>query len=269
MEKIAIISDIHGNIPALETVLNDIRERGIKRIFCLGDLVGKGPHPEKAVDICREVCEVIVLGNHDEFTASGRKHPKLPYINWHRERLGKKRIEYLLNLPPTHDFIISGRKVRLYHSSQIGVHHRVHMSAPEEEHRAMFTNTEFTGDGFTPDVVGYGDIHGVYYKTFRGGEVLFNAGSVGNPLDEPRAAYVIMEGNYGNREPGPFSIQMIRLPYDIELAIRQAADEGLPEPELQAWEDELRTGRYRLDPASRIWRDPDAANESYTLPPGA
>jgi Icc-related predicted phosphoesterase len=43
MEKIAIISDIHGNITALDTVLKDIKRRGIKRIFCLGDLVGKGP----------------------------------------------------------------------------------------------------------------------------------------------------------------------------------------------------------------------------------
>lgn len=258
MEKIAIISDIHGNVPALETVLGDIRQRGIKRIFCLGDLVGKGPQPEKAVDMCQELCEVVIQGNHDDFMASGREHPALPFIGWHRERLGKVRLDYLNALPNTHDFIMSGRKVRLYHASQIGVHHRIRMNASQEEHRAMFTNTDFTGDGFTPDVVGYGDIHGVFYKTFIGGEILFNVGSVGNPLDEPRAAYAIMEGEYGNAEPGYFSVQMIRLPYDIDTAIQKAKEEGLPEEELQAWEDELRTGRYRLDPASRIWRDPSS-----------
>jgi protein phosphatase len=268
MEKIAIISDIHGNIPALETVLRDIGERGIKRIFCLGDLVGKGPHPEKAVDICREVCEVVILGNHDEFMSSGREHPALPFLSWHRERLGSERLDYLRNLHHTCDFIISGKKVRLYHASQISVHHRVHMNATKEEHQAMFANTDFTGDGFEPDTIGYGDIHQVYYKN-RFGRVIFNAGSVGNPLDEPLAAYAIMEGNYGDTNHGYFAVQIIRLPYDIDLAVRLAKEEGMPEQEIQAWEDELRTGRYRLDPASRIWRDPDAANEPYTLPPSA
>ena len=63
MDRIAIISDIHGNIPALEATLRDIQRRNIKRIFCLGDLVGKGPHSDQAVDICREVCEGIIRGN--------------------------------------------------------------------------------------------------------------------------------------------------------------------------------------------------------------
>ena len=57
MDKIAIISDIHGNIPALESVLQDIRERNISRIFCLGDIVGKGPHPEKAVERSRAIID--------------------------------------------------------------------------------------------------------------------------------------------------------------------------------------------------------------------
>jgi protein phosphatase len=252
MEKIAIISDIHGNIPALETVLRDIRRRGIKRIFCLGDLVGKGPHPEKAVDICREACEVVVQGNHDEFMGNGREHPALPFLAWHRARLGNERLDYLRSLQHAHDFIISGRKVRLFHASQIGVHHRIHLNTPEEEHQAMFANTAFTGDGFEPDAVGYGDIHYIFLKSLKNllGRVLFNAGSVGNPLDEPRSAYVIMEGNYGDEKPGYYSIQMIRLPYDIDLAIRQAREAGLPETELSAYENELRTSRYRGLPDS-------------------
>ncbi len=245
MEKIAIISDIHGNIPALETVLKDIKDRGIKRIFCLGDLVGKGPDPAKAVDICREVCEVIVLGNHDDFMASGKEHPALPFIGWHREQLGKERLEYLKNLPPVFNYVISGRKVRLYHASQISPHYRVFMDDAQEKHQAMFTNTAFTGDDFEPDTVGYGDIHQAFQMNLWG-KILFNAGSVGNPLDEPLAAYAIMEGNYGDEKPGSFSLQTIRLPYDIELAIRQARDAGLPEIELKPYANELRTSVYRM-----------------------
>lgn len=69
MDKIAVISDIHGNIPALEAALKDISERQIKRIICLGDLVGKGPCPEKAIDIVKEQCETVILGNWDDLVA--------------------------------------------------------------------------------------------------------------------------------------------------------------------------------------------------------
>ena len=55
MERIAIVSDIHGNMTAWEAVLSDIRSRGMERIFCLGDLVGKGPDPVQVVDSVRDV----------------------------------------------------------------------------------------------------------------------------------------------------------------------------------------------------------------------
>jgi protein phosphatase len=254
MERIAVISDIHGNVPALEAVLADIRARGISRIFCLGDLVGKGPQPDLAVDSCREVCEVVVKGNHDDIMADGRDHPKLPFLGWHRERLGPERLAYLRNLPGTRDFTFGGRRIRLYHASHLGVHHRVHMDASEEDHEAMFTGTDFTGNGFAPDTVGYGDIHQVFMKN-RSGRVLFNAGSVGNPLDEPLAAYVILEstGAAGSREG--FSLNVVRLPYDIERAVRIGAGSDFPDDEQRPWERELRTARYRFGPPSRTGPD--------------
>jgi protein phosphatase len=241
MEKIAIISDIHGNMPAFETVFKDIRKRDIKRIFCLGDLAGKGPHGEKAVDICRETCEAVTMGNWD-FTIAEGDGPAFLELPWHRERLGAKRLDYLKNLPYSIDFYLSGRKVRLFHASQKGVFHRVQSFGPEEAHQAMFTNTDFTGDGFLPDTVGYGDIHHTFYKS-HDGKVLFNAGSVGNALDEPTAAYIILEGNYGEKEKSYFSIQIIRLPYDIELAIRYAQEEEMPG--IEPYAAELRTAVYR------------------------
>jgi protein phosphatase len=246
MEKIGIISDIHGNLPALEAVLKDIRARGIERIFCLGDLAGKGPHGEKAVDICREECEAVVLGNWDDTIAKGNG-PAFLNLSWHRERLGAERLEYLENLPYAFNFYLSGRSIRLFHASASGLYERVFMMGPHETHEAMFTNTEFTGNGFTPDIVGYGDIHHVFCKTWQG-KMLFNAGSVGNALDEPNAAYVILEGNYGDEKKGYFSLQTIRLPYDAELAIQQAQAEGMPDVEPYA--AELRTAVYRGKPGS-------------------
>jgi protein phosphatase len=106
----------------------------------------------------------------------------------------------------------------------------------------MFESTDFTGHGFEPDVVGYGDIHGAYLRTFHL-KVLFNAGSVGNPLDMPLACYAILEGVLDEPVAAPLAINLVRVPYDIERAIREAAEEGMPG--LQPYAQELRTARYR------------------------
>lgn len=241
MEKIAVISDIHGNIPALEAVLKDIHDRGIKRVFCLGDLAGKGPHGDKAVDICREKCEKVVQGNWDLIIAEG-SGPAFLRLDWHRGRLGAERLAYLKNLPGTIDFYLSGRKVRLFHTSNQGVLERVYNGNPGDALRPMFTNTAFTGNHFIPDTVGFADIHHVFYFT-RYNKILFNSGSVGNAVDEPSAAYIILEGNYGDKDRGHFSAQIIRMPYDVEMAIRQAEEDGMPD--IEPYAIELRTAKYR------------------------
>jgi len=74
MEKIAIISDIHGNLEALTTVLNDIKKRNIKRIFCLGDIIGKVSFSHECIELIRKNCEIVLLGNNDDiFTLNKAK----------------------------------------------------------------------------------------------------------------------------------------------------------------------------------------------------
>jgi protein phosphatase len=239
LDQIALISDIHGNLPAFESVLADIQQRGIQRIFCLGDLVGKGPDPDKTVDLCRARCEKVLLGNWDE--VMGFDIPDVQ-VSWHQDKLGAQRLQYLKDLPGSLDFWCSGRRVRLFHASPNGVRARVHMHDPPEKHLAMFRNTDFTGYGPEPDVVGCADIHSIYMRNFRQ-RILFNTGSVGNPTDLPQAAYVIMEGCYQSPDPGPFTLKFVRLPYDIELAIQQARQAAMPA--LEPYEKELRTAVYR------------------------
>ena len=254
MEHIALISDIHGNIVALETVLADIHQRGIQRVFCLGDVVGKGPDPDRAVDICRNSCEHVLVGNWDASIA--HPNPAFPFpeglgfhVKWHREKLGTERLNYLEHLPGTVDLLMSGRKVRLFHASQRGVYYRVFHDDPVEKHLAMFDNTDFTGYNFTPDVIGYADIHYPYRRLYNG-RMLFNIGSVGNPLDKPLACYEILEGKYGSGDIAPFSVNLVRLPYDIDLAVRRAHDSHMPD--IEPYEIELRTARYRGLPPSRL-----------------
>lgn len=240
-ERIAIISDVHGNLTALETVLAHIQEASITRIFNLGDLVGKGPRSAEVVDRCRAVCEVTVGGNWDA-DVSGHPDAGLPVLKWHRAQLGQERLAYLASLPGSFDFMLSGRRVRLFHASQTGVFNRVHMAGPREAHRAMFDNTNFTGFGPEPHIVGYGDLHTAYMLNFEN-RTLFNAGSVGNPLEIPLACYAVLQGAYGAEAALPWSINFVRLPYNIEGEIAAAQASGMPD--LGHYANELRTAVYR------------------------
>jgi protein phosphatase len=208
VERIALISDIHGNLPAFEATLDDIERRGITRIVCLGDLAGKGPHGDVVVDVCRARCEGVIRGNWDD--GLGVHTHTNPALRWHQDRLGSERLAYLRALPNTVDLILSGQRIRLLHASPQGVYTRVFQEDPDETLRAMFDSTDFTGHGGEPDVVGYGDIHEAYIRTFET-RTLFNVGSVGNPLDRPLACYAILEG-FSDDARGPLAITLVRLP---------------------------------------------------------
>lgn len=236
-ERIAVISDVHGNLTALDAALAHIRASGIERIVNLGDLVGKGPNSALVIDRCRETCQTILQGNWDAEVA--RATPSFQPGLWHHEQLGAERNAYLAGLPGSVDMAFGGKRVRFFHASEISPFHRVHETAPRERHRAMFSNTEFTGFGPAPQLVGYGDIHVPYLINFQG-FTLFNAGSVGNPLDEPRACYCVLESD--GAVPS-LTLKFIRLDYDIEAEIALAR--SMDSPDFEAYARELRTAVYR------------------------
>lgn len=249
LDQIAVISDVHGNVTALEAVLADIAARGITRILNLGDVVGKGPRSSEAVKLTRDTCEVTVRGNWDTFIARDSVQP-FAGGQWTRDELTDDDVAWLAALPNAHDLVMSGKRIRLFHASQTSEFVRVRVNHTHDEFLGMFTNTEFTGSfragdwphGTTPDVVGYGDIHGAYLEGDEG-LMLFNAGSVGNHLDAPTAPYVILEGVMHAVHPAPFSVGFVRVPYDIEAEIAVARD--LAMPDVDAYALELREGLYR------------------------
>ena len=86
----ALISDIHGNLEALEVVLDDIKAQGITEIFCLGDIIGYGPNPRECIDRVMETCKITLLGNHDQgamFDPDGFNIGAERAIFWTREQL--------------------------------------------------------------------------------------------------------------------------------------------------------------------------------------
>ncbi|MFC5041800.1 metallophosphoesterase family protein [Ornithinimicrobium kibberense] len=241
VERTALVSDVHGNLTAYRAVLDDIERRRITRVLNLGDLVGKGPRGAECVELTQERCEVTVLGNWDDFV--GREEIELNAAGqWWRGQLGQDQRAWLTRLPFCHDMVVSGRRLRLFHASAGDVNTRVFEDHSEEEFRGMFETTAATGSGPVPTVVAYGDIHAAYLKVHRG-LTLFNAGSVGNALDEPSASYVVVEGVVDGGPDAPFGLQFVRVAYDIEGELAAAAELGNPEQD--AYAIELRQAIYR------------------------
>ncbi len=243
MERIALISDVHGNLTALAAVLADIEARGITRIFNLGDQVGKGPRGREVVDLCRERCEVNLLGNWDDFLPHPAREFDNDSLRWGLEQLGPGQGEWLRALPFSHDFTLGRRRIRLMHASAETVHRRVRYVHDEVEFLGQFANTAATGSGPVPDVVGFADSHDPFYETQCRGRTLFNTGSVGNCMGDPTPLYDVLEGEPDTEAPAPFSIAFVRVPYDVEAELAHAREVGAPE--YDGYESELRLGLYR------------------------
>lgn len=249
MDRIAIISDVHANITALNAVLDDIHSRGISRIYCLGDSVIKGCNPDLVIDKLRETCEVVLKGNCDESISS--PNAKVRKF-WSRLKIGEERAEYLNTLPISTEFYMSGRLIRLFHASPYSLSHIynpmysnkntlreiVELDSPLK----LFDNTEFLGkrhDDTVPDIVGYGHIHTPNIFRYEN-KMIFNTGSVGMPIEMTNAndlsdktnrfstlaSYIILEGIYNSKELSSFSINLVRVPYDIqkEIEFLEASD---------------------------------------------
>lgn len=239
MTKIAIISDIHGNLPALESVLHDIADRNIETMYCLGDLIGKGPSGDQVVDLISQNCDQVVQGNWDDFISKPTNDEAL---QWHQEKLGSERLAYLSSLPFSVEFMMSGKYIRLFHASPRSLYERIQPWDDYEARMSLFSSSNLCINPIEADVVIYGDIHNAYMQHLQN-KTLINTGSVGNPLEITQASYVILDGSYDDPSPAPFSVQFIRVPYDIELSIQQAVDAEMPL--LNEYANELRTATYR------------------------
>ncbi|MFN3266253.1 MAG: metallophosphoesterase family protein [Deinococcales bacterium] len=251
---IAFISDTHANLTALKAVLADIDKKGIEQIVMLGDIAGKGPRPAEVLDILRQKQIPCLFGNWDELLVRPlvqNSPPEMPSmteaLEWQRERLGRERLEWLCSLPFALDIPRAAGLVRLVHASSLGVWTRVRENDPLENFYALFAATHAVGlDAPTPFAVGYGDIHTVLIRHLRSfpeinpelrGRMVFNVGSVGNPLDSNQPSYAVLHGS------NSLEVSFVRVPYDFEAEISAARAAEMPQ--LEEYLEETRTGFYR------------------------
>lgn len=253
MERIAIISDIHGNITAFEAALADIRKRGIKRIFCLGDMVIKCPSPEKCVDLAFENCEIILKGNCEERSTT---HMRIDEHNWNREHLREDQIERMVNLPVSQEFYMSGLKIRMMHASSKSFHQKGFFwdidDGFNERMEVMFENTEFLGypeDEEKPNVVIFGHIHRPLLMRIKD-KMLVNPGAISNTSDIVNingkdytyGSYLIVEGEYDSKEVSSIDFNIVKFTYDNNLEAQRIQNSDMPFKDI-AYE-EIKNGTY-------------------------
>jgi len=227
----AIVSDVHGNFEALETVLADIEGRGVTSIACLGDFVGYGASPNECIERLRPAIQVAVAGNHD-LAACGRL--RLGYFNseaataarWTDDRLSDASRAYLEGLPYTADWQ-GALLVHATPSCPEDWHYVLSPMDAEEELAAFEGPLCLIGHSHYPGAFEAGP-RGVAYTReadvpLRDGcRYIVNVGSVGQPRDgDPRAAYLLYDD-------ARRTVTHVRLEYDIVGAMRHIVDAGLP-----------------------------------------
>lgn len=230
--QIALVADLHGNRPATEALERDLALQKPDRIWCLGDVVGKGPSSDYTFDWAFANCEIVLGGNWD-YGVGGRQFPADGFY-W--EQLGEKRLERLRALPREHELYLSGRRIRLFHGRPV-MESLVVAHMDEARIEPFFSD----GHGGRYDVVGYADAHRQSLRTMSPG-IFFNTGSVGNALGVPKCCYAILSGEEG-RSDAPFEVRLRQLDYDREQAVRDAKNAPRV-PRIDSYIREILTGIY-------------------------
>ena len=226
--KIALIADVHGNLPALEAVLRHARNRGAAEIiFNLGDLTGYGPFPDEVVRWSCAPQIISVLGDYDKKVIDKQQHKagwksvkntdKRKMFAWTYDALSKRSRKFLLSLPESRTIETGGVKILLTHGSPAGHGDYLGQDTPHERLVALAAISDAS-------VVLSGHSHQAFSRQANG--VLFiNPGTVGRPDDgDPRASYAILE-----IEGGEVNCQHYRVPYDIMVNVHALRRTGLPE----------------------------------------
>ena len=241
--RIAVVSDIHGNLTALEAVLADLRDTAPDLVLHGGDLGDNGSAPAETLDRVRELGWRGVAGNTDEMLFApetlksfAAAHPGLQAVfkaveeiaDAARAELGEERVRWLSDLPATQ----TDGSVALVHASPGDAWRAPGPEAPDAELEASYATLD-------RPVVVYGHIHRGFMRRV-GGRLVVNSGSVSLSYDgDPRASYLLID----NAERDA-TATIRRVAYDVELECRRMMERGAPHAEWVA--AMLRSGRFQM-----------------------
>ncbi len=223
--QIALLSDIHSNLPALEAVLAHIRAQvtPVERIYCLGDIVGYGAQPVECLERVRESCHGVVLGNHDLAVADGTGEMYLPRdgqaaAQHNRAVLSEEARTWLRDLPLT----LADDVATFVHATPLDPERWLRMESfhlTQAQFRHFDTDLCFTGHTHMPGILSQS--LGVF-RIRSGHRYLVNVGSVGQPRDgDPRACVAYLDTE-------TLDYRLERVAYNVDAAARAIKEAGLP-----------------------------------------
>lgn len=232
--RIAIISDIHGNLTALQAVLADIKLQKVDDIICLGDIVTLGPQPKEVLNTLIELNCVIIKGNHDAAVVDPEMAEEyeiteylIPDLYWCRERLTMEDLKLIEGFKTTHEMVLpNGVNVLFFHGSPISLIDIIQATTEPE-----LLDKYFEGQKATVFIGGHSHIQ--MYRRY-GEKLIVNAGSVGNafkfayspgnvPSLLPWAEYTILS-QVGNT----LDVDLRRIYFDTNDLLKQVAESKLP-----------------------------------------
>jgi predicted phosphodiesterase len=233
--RLAVISDIHGNMEAFHQVLTDIDKSGIDAIFCLGDIVGYGPEPDAAVKQVQERNIPTIMGNHELAVAN----PKILELFNPLARLSLQKTIQLLSEPSIQfvcelNSFITSNDCRFVHGFPPDSITTYLFQASEEQLQRSFEQMSeticFLGHTHTPEIIVFDGQHitrGPLYegitKLNKECRYIINTGSVGQPRDDNNnAKYVIWDS-------AKLNLEVRYVPYDISTVVNKILEAGLPE----------------------------------------
>lgn len=239
--RIALVSDIHANLVALDAALADIARRQVDQIVCLGDIADLGPNPAATLERLRELGCVCVQGNHDPFS---EHFPGLEtVVQWCQAQLSEQQLAFLDGLPATHTVALSPSvQLLCVHGSPHSYDTQFIQTTSDDELRAWSV-----GDQVVVTACGHTHVQllrRVDAKTY------VNVGSVGSPFAAPfdgknpprclkRIEYGIVEWKEGLAPAGgTLGVELVSLPLDFEAYSRAIRAAGFPEPDawLRQWD---------------------------------
>lgn len=226
--RVAIITDIHANLPALEAALAAIDAIGVDALYCGGDLVGYGPHPNEVCGLVEQRGIPTIYGNYDYAIGRELDDCGCAYVTPEDRALGQRSVEWTLahtgeraktfmrGLPFDLRFEMGDRRVRLVHGSPRKVNEYLFEDKPASLYERLAASAEC-------DVLVFGHTHKPWIRE-HGGVLFVNCGSVGKPKDgDPRAAFALLE-----LVEGGVRASIERVPYDADAVAAQVAAAGLP-----------------------------------------
>jgi putative phosphoesterase len=229
LNPVAIITDIHGNLPALEASLAAIEEIDVDGVYCGGDLVGYGPHPNEVCALIAKRGIPTIYGNYDYAIARDLDDCGCAYVTQHDRELGQQSVawtlahtderskDFMRGLPFDLRFDLGEQRVRLVHGSPRKVNEYLFEDKPAR-------TFERIAAGADCDVLVFGHTHKPWIHEY-GGVLFVNCGAVGKPKDgDPRAAFAILELD----DTGRIRASIERVDYDAGAVAREVEAAGLP-----------------------------------------